>query len=67
MKKIVEHYAIGKVITSFEPKALAAEITTVLKNQEQLEQWRKNCIFASEQEQWDKEVTRLVEFYPTVN
>lgn len=67
VKKIVEQYAIGKVVTSFEPKALAAEILTILNNQEQLEQWRKNCIFASEQEQWDKEVTRLAEFYPTVN
>jgi glycosyltransferase involved in cell wall biosynthesis len=67
VKKIVEQYAIGKVVASFEPKALASEILTILNNQEQLEQWRKNCIFASEQEQWDKEVSRLAEFYPTVN
>lgn len=67
VKKIVEHYSIGKVITAFEPEKLAAEINAILQNDDQLAQWRKNCIFASEQEQWEKEVAQLTAFYPTIH
>lgn len=64
VRRIVETYQIGKVITDFTLPALAQTVQLVLENDSELEQWKCNCMQAASCENWEKEVEQLADFYP---
>lgn len=62
---LVNQYNIGQVITQFEPEKLALEVQEILNNPEKIETWKANCITAAKTENWESEVQKLAQFYPT--
>lgn len=63
VKKIVEKYNVGKIITSHNPNDLANDIKEIMANSSLQEQWKSNCKIASEFENWEKETIILKEIY----
>lgn len=63
---IVNNYQIGQVITDFSPEGMAAVINPILANNELLTSWQKNCERAAQNEHWEIESQKLIEFYPKI-
>jgi glycosyltransferase involved in cell wall biosynthesis len=63
---IVNNYHIGQVITDFSPEGMAAVINPILANNELLASWQKNCERAAQNENWEIESQKLIEFYPKI-
>jgi glycosyltransferase involved in cell wall biosynthesis len=59
MKDIIEKYKCGEIFKGNNPKQLAEQILSMLKNREQLEYYHINCIQASKELCWEKEENRL--------
>ena len=57
---------IGEVITEFTVENLAKTIQTLFKDKERLSLYHKNCQFASQKENWEKETEVLKLIYPKV-
>jgi glycosyltransferase involved in cell wall biosynthesis len=51
---IIRQYDVGDVISEVEPQLLAKKITEMLSS-EKLEVWKKNCLLAREELNWNKE------------
>lgn len=64
VKRIVEQYDLGEVVSDFEPVALANQMAKALADEGQLNRWRANCLKTAEIEQWDFEVQKLEAYYP---
>jgi glycosyltransferase involved in cell wall biosynthesis len=61
---IVVCYDVGRVIPSLEPRTIAAAITTMLNDVDELARLRANALRAARQElRWDVESGRIVELY----
>lgn len=67
VSKLVKSYAVGEIVTNFEPKQLAKQIQTILNNEELMKSWKTNCKIAADKENWEVEVQQLTEFYPKVH
>jgi glycosyltransferase involved in cell wall biosynthesis len=64
VRKIVEGYKIGKIITSHNPEDLATDIQFIQSNPELYNSWKENCKKAAEIENWEKESEVLQKFFP---
>lgn len=63
---IVNSYQIGQVITDFSPEGMAAVINQILADDNLLMSWQKNCERAAQNENWEIESQKLIEFYPKI-
>ncbi len=61
VRNIVEHYEIGMVTPSTEPRELAKTIQTALDNKEQYAKWKENLTFAASRLTWENERKVLTE------
>jgi len=62
LRRIVDRYKVGMIVEKVEPQALAIAINTAL-NSPHYEQWKKNCLFAREELNWQKESDVLRSVY----
>jgi glycosyltransferase involved in cell wall biosynthesis len=60
MEKVVQQYKIGKAIAPCNEKELASIINEVFENVTLLEEWKTNCIHASQELCWEKEKEKLL-------
>lgn len=67
VKNIVLKHEIGKIARSHDPQLLAEDIRSIMSDPAQLDRWQKNCLEASEIENWEKETEVLQTIYPKVN
>jgi glycosyltransferase involved in cell wall biosynthesis len=61
--KIIEAYDIGMLIDSHDPKHMAECMKAMLSNAEQIENWKKNLLRASNDLTWQKECETLDAIY----
>lgn len=65
MKKVIELYAVGEIISSREPKKLAEQITNILQNEKGF--YSKQLELAKKDLNWDKESEKLVDLFNNLN
>ncbi len=58
--RIVEHYQIGFIATTHEPKYIAEEINAIFQNPDQLKLWKDNLSKAQKDLSWEKEEKILI-------
>lgn len=63
IRKIIDEYKIGDYIPDHNPKVIAKKIKEVLANEDLLEKWKKNLIFAAQNLSWQNEEKVLKEVY----
>lgn len=63
IKQIIDEYKVGDCIQSHEPKHIAEKINSILINEVQLMDWKKNCKIAAEKLNWENEEKLLIEVY----
>ncbi len=63
---VVRSNNIGEILTEFTVKNLVLTIQALFKDKERLEEYKKNCITASKNENWENETKILAEIYPKV-
>lgn len=62
IKPIIEKYAIGDFINSFEPGEIAEKILEISRNEATYQLWKKNTGPASEELNWENEKRILITF-----
>ena len=55
IKKIIEEFDIGDFIPDHQPINIADKINEIIADQDQLEGWKNNTIFAASQLNWEQE------------
>lgn len=55
LRRIVEKYQVGKISINHEPAQIAQCIKEMLKDPEQLNRWKSNCLEAAKEINWEKE------------
>ena len=60
IKKIIEHYGVGKIATSHSPEIISLEIEEILNNIELMKQFRRKTEFAAQELCWEKEKVQLI-------
>lgn len=63
MAKLVQHYQIGTIIDSHDPKILAGKIEEALNNEELRKTWKTNLKIAAEELTWENEEKVLWEIF----
>ncbi|MBN8695922.1 MAG: glycosyltransferase [Bacteroidetes bacterium] len=63
IKNIIDQYKVGDCIQSHDPKHIADKINSILNNENQLQDWKKNCKIAAENLNWEKEEKLLTQVY----
>ena len=63
IRKIVEDYAIGKILPSHDPQAIADEVNSMLGDARQYEIWKENLSFAAEELCWENEEKKLTQIF----
>lgn len=63
MRNIVNHFQVGQVTTSYQPKNIAETIQKMYQNTEQMNLYRKNALKAAEELCWEKESKILANIY----
>lgn len=63
VKKILETYRVGTIISEVTPQTIANAVTSVFNNQQQYEVWKKNTAKAAEELCWQKEQLVLKEIF----
>lgn len=63
IKKIIDEYKVGDCIQSHDPKHIAEKINSILNNETQLQDWKKNCKIAAENLNWENEEKFLTQVY----
>ena len=66
VKRIVEHYNIGKLIENHDPKHIAKKINSMLTNKEAMIRYKENTILAAKDLNWQKEEQELMKIYSKV-
>lgn len=61
--QVVEQYNIGEFIDNHDPKHIAEKIDTLLCNKKLMEQYRENCLIASDELTWEHQLDTLKEIY----
>jgi glycosyltransferase involved in cell wall biosynthesis len=62
-KFYLDKYRVGRYINPDDPQTIADAITEIYQNIEQRKIWRKNCLAASEELNWEKESHKLKKIY----
>jgi glycosyltransferase involved in cell wall biosynthesis len=63
MTAIVNHYQIGEITDSLEPRQLAEKITDSLNNQHKRKLWKSNLPQAAKELTWEKEEKVIWEIF----
>lgn len=63
LRNIIEKYQIGFLTESHEPKVIAESITFMLKDEKNMEFWKKNLKIAAEEITWENEQKALINVY----
>ena len=63
IRKIIEQYKIGSFISGHRPKQIAEKVTEIMKNPEQLNNWKRNLTFAANDLTWEKESEIIKKVY----
>jgi glycosyltransferase involved in cell wall biosynthesis len=63
LKKIIEQYEIGTFIENHDPKHIASAIDKMLKDEIQMELYRKNTLKAASELNWENEKKVLIEIF----
>ncbi|HNS12676.1 MAG TPA: glycosyltransferase [Bacteroidia bacterium] len=66
IRKVIEHYNIGKLISSHDPQVLASEIKDFFNDSARLALWKENLKFAAEELCWEKEEKILIDLIKDV-
>lgn len=61
--QVVEQYNIGDFIDNHDPKHIAEKIDTLFCNKKLMEQYRENCLVASDELTWEHQLDTLKEIY----
>lgn len=61
--QVVEQYNIGEFIDNHDPKHIAEKIDTLFCNKKLMEQYRENCLVASDELTWEHQLDTLKEIY----
>lgn len=65
--KVIEHYHVGLLISSHDPKDIAETILRMIHQPNLLSELKENCMIARSNENWDKEVAQIEDFYPKID
>lgn len=65
--KVIEHYHVGLLISSHDPKDIAETILRIIHQPNLLSELKENCMIARSNENWDKEVAQIEDFYPKID
>ncbi|HRC67802.1 MAG TPA: glycosyltransferase, partial [Bacteroidales bacterium] len=63
IRKIVEHYQVGRIIHGHEPEILANDIQSMLDDKAALNFYRHNCLKARDKLNWENEKQILIPIY----
>ena len=63
MAAIVNHYQIGEITDSLEPRQLAEKITDALNNQHKRKLWKSNLPQAAKELTWENEEKVIREIF----
>lgn len=63
VRKIVEQWQVGRILSGHEPEEIASTIREMLHDRESLAQYRNNCLKAREELCWEKERKTLQKRY----
>jgi glycosyltransferase involved in cell wall biosynthesis len=63
VKKIVEEYKVGALITSHDPKHIAEKLNEMLKDEAKLKTWKQNAKIAAVKLSWENEKLVLEEVF----
>ncbi len=63
IRKIVEHYQVGRIIHGHEPEILANDIQSMLDDRAALNFYRHNCLKARDKLNWENEKQILIPIY----
>ena len=66
VKKIVDHYQVGMMIESHDPKHIAEKINEMLGDEKRFAQWKENAKLAAKELCWEKEEEQLLKFFHDV-
>ena len=66
VKKIVDHYQVGAIISEVTPEAIAKTILMIENDQDQYKKWRENTSKAAWDLCWQKEQIALKEIFEVV-
>ena len=60
VKRIVEHYNVGMIAKSHDPKELAILLQQMTVDTQQMDQWKHNALLAAKELHWQKEKLVLI-------
>ena len=60
IKKIVDKWQVGEIISSHEPRSIALHIDAMLTDTEKLQLYRQNCLAAAKALNWENEKQVLI-------
>ena len=60
VRKIVEHYKVGMIAKSHDPKELASLLQKMTHDTQQMDQWKHNALLAAKELNWQKEKLVLI-------
>lgn len=63
ISKIIKKYNVGTFIKNHDPKHIAEVINLALSDNKMLEQWKRNCVIASNELTWKNEEKELIKVY----
>ena len=66
VSNIVEKYKIGLITDSLNPDVLAAKMLEMMRDQNQLDTWKKNLLIASEELCWEREQQKFLRIFSDV-
>ncbi len=61
--KIIDTYQVGCYMPDHIPEHMANKINEVLADQQQMDEWKNNCKFASPELNWEKEEKKVIDIY----
>lgn len=63
IRNIIEEYKIGDFLLSHNPLEISKKVKEIMNNKEQLNNWKRNIIFAAESLTWEKESESIKKVY----
>lgn len=66
LKAYVQKYQVGLTADPEDPQAIAAAMRKMMESKELLEIWRRNCIAAAKELNWENEAKKMREIYKNV-
>ena len=67
VRKIVEGYDVGMIISSHDPVEIANALMKMIADTDSMARWKKNAIHASGELNWEKEQRVLINFFQEIS